>query len=287
MVLCLFLHYSAQFLLVFPCFTHTRCTFFMICSFVCACLCFHFLHVAFHFFMLSFHGALFLCHTSYSLCFYNDVLFSYCSFFFSCCVFSSCRTFFIFSSFPPRWSLFMLHYFHIPFFNVALFSCRIFNSLHCSFYTFLTFSLISLCAFFMWLFLHVVSLLQLFHVTLFDAALFSCCIFPVCCIPYVSFSFLYLFHIKLVSDYTILFCIFSCFFLHTTFFMFEIKSFWTLPYCRAIFMFSFVWFNTHFLMIYYFQITLRHVFNTMRCSIYTLFMFAHKLRTNQVPYMTN
>ena len=81
-----FLHYSALFLWIVMNFTHTRCTFFMLLTFVLCLFMFALCSCCILFVMLSFHGALFFCHTSYSLCFYH-VLFSYWSFFFSCCGF--------------------------------------------------------------------------------------------------------------------------------------------------------------------------------------------------------
>ena len=170
-------------------FTHTRCTFFMLLSFVLCLFMFALSLCCILFVMLSFHGALFLYHASYSLCFYH-VLFSYCSFFFSCCGFHvTLFSFFHLSLLVDLFScctISIFHFFVLHFFHV--------NCLHRYFHTFLTLSLISWYAFFMWLFFHVVSLLQLFHAALFDVKLFSCCSFSVCCSCLKSIHF-GLFHI--------------------------------------------------------------------------------------------
>ena len=178
-----------------------------------------------------FHGALLPSSFFYNSLFLQIKLPPCCIFFHV--VFFSCHTFNFFSSFSPCWSFFMLYYFHIQLCYVVPFSYCISNSLHCSLHTFLTFSLIFCCLFscdsffmlspccnfFMWHFL----MLRFLHVSF------------VCCLHYVSFSCLYSFHVKLFSDYTVLCCIFSCFFLPYDFFhvwnQFILDSSILLHYC--------------------------------------------------------
>ena len=119
-----FLHYSALFLWVFPYFTYTRCTFFMLRSFVCACLCFHFLHVAFYLlcslFMVPCFSAILPIVSVFTMSYYFHiavscfhVVFFFISYFFY---------FFIFLS--------SLISFHVAVFSYSTFLCSTFFMLH-------------------------------------------------------------------------------------------------------------------------------------------------------------
>ena len=122
-----FLYYSALFLWVFPYFTYTRCTFFMLRSFVCACLCFHFLHVAFYLlcslFMVPCFSAILPIVSVFTMSYYFHiavscfhVVFFFISYFFHLSLLVnlfSCCSIFIFH-------FFMFHFFHVAFLTVCI-----------------------------------------------------------------------------------------------------------------------------------------------------------------------